>query len=424
MAIADPTLEPNSFTVTSRLPEPTDEDIRPEPADDSLFEHDPDNIGPGRFPGIRKPFRSLWWLVQVLLGVGFLLPLLSLFASLPGISLLSLGFMLDAEAQVGRSGRFRYAVPLLAVSTRVGTIGFMVLLFLGPIMGISANAEAQNVIHQLSGRAPGGLNVLLLVVQFVVFLHLVMAIANGGAISCFLRPIRNTRRFFRRFWSGEFASAANFWATRFQEMFRPWHHLKLALYGVGGALIWLAIPTALLGTASTRPHADPGPAVALSLLGGALLVPVAAWLPLLQCHQAVTERFSAIFELKVAREIICRAPIRWAVATILIYGLAIPLYLSKVVLPPADAFWLFTPLFIVVIYPTRILMGWVYGTGMRMDSRSPRIIRWPTKVFMIPLLGVYALILFAVPMTSELGRQAMFENHAFLLPVPSGQFGQ
>ena len=120
MAIADPNLEPSTFAVTSRLPEPTDVDIRPEPADDSLFEHDPDNIGPGKFPGIRKPFRSLWWLIQVLLGVGFLLPLLSLFAALPGISLLSLGFMLDAEAQVGRSGRFRHAVPLLAVSTRVG----------------------------------------------------------------------------------------------------------------------------------------------------------------------------------------------------------------------------------------------------------------------------------------------------------------
>ena len=68
-------------------------------------------------------------------------------------------------------------------------------------------------------------------------------------------------------------------------------------------------------------------------------------------------------------------------------------------------------------------MGWVYGTGMKMESRSPRIICWPTKMFMVPLLGVYALILFAVPMTSELGRRAMFENHAFLLPAPSSPGG-
>ena len=101
------------------------------------------------------------------------------------------------------------------------------------------------------------------------------------------------------------------------------------------------------------------------------------------------------------------------------YGLAVPLYLSKVVLPPADAAWLFTPLFIIVIFPTRILMGWVYGNGIRKPRLARPIIRFPIKLFMIPLLGLYSGILFVLPLTSEAGPRAMLENHAFLLPVPS-----
>ena len=108
----------------------------------------------------------------------------------------------------------------------------------------------------------------------------------------------------------------------------------------------------------------------------------------------------------------------------MLYGMAIPLYLSKIIVPPADALWLFTPLFVIVIYPTRLLMGWVYGSGLRKEQRATRLIRWPTKVFMAPALGFYSLILFFVPLISEAGPRAMFENHAFLLPVPSGQFGQ
>ncbi len=379
-------------------------------------------LGPGAFPGFRKPFRSLWWLFSVLLGLGFLLPLMAGLAAIPVVSLVSLGMMLDAESQVARSGRFRDGFPLLPISTRVGTIGFMVFLFLIPIMMLSSIAGSQEIVKQLSGLPPGRLNNLKIVLQFVIFSHLLLAISNGGSFACFLRPIRNIRNLIRRLRSGEYFTAMNLWTDRLLQIFRPWHHFYIAVSGALGALCWLVIPTALLGAASTSPHQNPAPTALLSLLGGLLLIPVAAWLPLLQCHQATTGRFKAIFEVRVVREIICRVPIRWAIATILLYGLAVPLYLSKVVLPPADAYWLFTPLFILVIYPTRILMGWVYGQGIRKEQRAARLIRWPAKVFMIPLLGLYGLILFAVPLISEAGPRAMYENHAFLLPVPSGQF--
>lgn len=376
-------------------------------------------LGPGAFPGVRKPFRSIWWLFRVLLGIAFLLPLLAGLAAFPVLNVVSLGMLLDAESQVARTGRLRDGFPLLPFSSRIGTIGLMVLLFLIPIMMISSLSNSQEIIKQLSGLPPGGLHRVKVFLQVLIFGHLLLAIANGGSFSCFLRPIKNLRTLTRKIRSGQYSSEMNVWSEEVLRLFKPWQHFKLAIKGAVGALCWLVIPTLLLGVSSTRPYQEPGLPALASFLGGALLIPVAAWLPLLQCHQATTGRFKAIFEVRVVREIICRVPIRWAIATILLYALAVPLYLSKVVVPPADAFWLFTPLFIIVIYPTRLIMGWVYGSGMQKQDRSARLIRWPAKVFMVPLLGVYALILFAVPLVNEAGPKAMFQNHAFLLPGPA-----
>lgn len=437
----------------------------------SVFTSDDDTvseIGPGPFPGFRRPFLSSLWLIQVALGIAFLLPLLAVLAAFPGISLVSLGMMLDAEGRVGRSGRLRDGFPLLAISTRVGTIGLIVLVFLLPVFGAANMAAGQQIVGALSGTSGRGWHVAKVALQIIVFGHLILAIANGGSFRRFFWPFgkrfssrtkavfgaalglavilamlqpaflglyliaallglplvawRNFRDLQRGIQSGRYVEAVNYWTERLGNLFRPWHHIKLAVKGAVGAMCWLAVPTVLLGVASSSPHETAGPAELVSLAGGLLMIPVAAWLPLLQCHQAATERFGAIFELRFAREIICRVPLRWAVATILLYGLALPLYLSKIVLPPADAFWLFTPLFILVIYPTRILMGWVYGSALQKPVRASRLIRWPAKVFMIPLLGLYSLILFFLPLVSEVGPRAMFENHAFLLPVPSGEF--
>lgn len=446
--------DPPVPTLWSRLLGPEEWVVEPGEAD----------LGAGPYPGLRRPFRSLWWLIQILLGVAFLLPLLAALAAIPGLSLMTLGMMLDAEGRVGRSGRFRDGFPLLAVSTRVAMIGVMLGAFLGLIFIVSGISEGQQIIGRLSGRVHNSWAIGTFLLQAVAFVVVLLGVANGGSFSRFFWPlrstptrkagcilaavgvfalllaaaqpaffaiyllvlivgtaIRNARDLYDGLRSGEYVRAVNHWSEKLVELLQPWHHLKLAVKGAVGALIWLAIPTFLLGRASTSPHENPaGPAIA-SFIGGLLMIPVAAWLPLLQCHQAATGNFRAIFDVRIAREIICRVPIRWAVATILLFGLAIPLYLSKVVFTPQDGFWLFTPLFILVIYPTRILMGWVYNSGCLKMTRASKLIRRPTKFFMIPALGFYSLILFVLPLVSPAGPRAMFENHAFLLPVPSSQ---
>ena len=382
---------PEVVTFSSRLLGPVEWTVDPKES----------SIGPGRYPGLRRPIRTLWWLIQVLLGVGFLLPLLAGLAAIPGLSFVALGMMLEAQASVGKTGRLRDGFPLLAISTRVATIGLMTLLFLTPVMLSSSVAEGQQIVARISGLPQRSWAVGTVLLQILAFVFLLLAIANGGSFGRYVWPFRKspTRKvgcilaflalvlfvvalnqpgFFVVYLglfligagirnaldlkagirSGQFVESVNYWSQELLNLFRPWHHFKLAIKAAAGALCWLVIPTLLLGAASSSPHENETPAGIVSFIGGGLMIPVAAWLPLLQCHQVSTGRFRAIFEVRVAREIIRRVPIRWAVATILLYGLAIPLYLSKIVLPPADAFWLFTPLFILVIYPTRILMAW------------------------------------------------------------------
>lgn len=378
--------------------------------------------GPGDFPGFRKPLHSLLWLIQVVIGVGFLLLLLSMLAAFPVLSLVALGLMLQAEADVASERRLRSGFPLLPISTRVGMTGLMIFLFLLPIIGLSSLANSQVVISQLSGQAQGGMTVVTRIVQVVIFVHLLLAIAHSGRFFAFFRPIRNMRSLRRDFRDGTLGLRFDAALEYCIQIVRPWHHFRIAFYAATGALCWLLIPVLLLAATPATPRIEPGLPGLLSVIGGLLLIPVAAWLPLLQCHQVVEGRFLAIFDVRKIRKIISSVPVRWAIATILLYGLAIPLYLSKVVLPPADAYWMFTPLFIIVIYPTRLLIGWVYGTGLGKMMPSPRIVRWPTKLLMLPLLAGYVFLIFLLPFISEEGPRVMLENHAILLPVPSGQF--
>ena len=156
----------------------------------------------------------------------------------------------------------------------------------------------------------------------------------------------------------------------------------------------------MLLLASTSPQEETGFPGVLSFVGGLLLIPVVSWLPLLQAHQAVTGRFRDIFAVKTVRQIIARVSVHWAIACVFLYAAAIPLYLTKVRLIADDAVWLLTPLFVVLIYPTRLMFGWVYARGTRRPDPASRLIRWPVKLVMIPLLGIYALILFATPLIS------------------------
>ena len=145
------------------------------------------------------------------------------------------------------------------------------------------------------------------------------------------------------------------------------------------------------------------------------------WVPFLQAHFATTNRFRAFRELGTVRELARHAPIAWLVATIVIYVLALPLYLFKVALPPSDAMWFITLVFIASIFPARVVTGWAYHRAVRKQREGrrshiiTRILVWTLR---LGLLSFYTFIMFFTQFIGEEGKLELFQHHSFLLPWP------
>ena len=369
------------------------------------------------YPGWRHPLSSLVWVIRGLFGLASLLLLLAVIAAIPIVNFIALGYLLEAEGRVGRSGRLRDGFPLLGLAPRLGTIALGIYLWLIPLRIITANAAAARII------SPGSphdvrLQMLKWVFGFVIVTHLCLALARGGSLGCFLRPIKNLRWLIRRLRDGEYFETAGQHIREFVSGLRLKHHFVLGVRGFFAAFVWLFIPT--LVYASVR---DPGGAGALQMLfGGSLLVLAFAWTPFLQARVAVENRFRSGLALGTVRDTFRYAPWAWLVAIVVTYVLALPLYLFKAFVLPRDALWPLTMIFIASIYPARLITGWAYHRALRRRAAGLKS-WWVTRTFvrlvlMLPLLATYVLILYFTQFLGAHGKLTLYEHHVFLLPWP------
>jgi hypothetical protein len=339
--------------------------------------------------------------------------LLSILAAVPVVNFVALGMLLDAEGRVARSGRLRDGFPLLGVAGRLGTILLGVWAWMLPLRLLAFLRDEAAVV------APGGtavrkLEVATIVVAVMVTIHLCLALAAGGRVSNFLRPWKNLRRFRQRLRDG------NFWSVGRHQLVRLIHrlgwrrHFWLGLRGFAGAFLWLVIPTALL--ASSR--ASSGPGLLPVILGGLLLIPVLWQLPFLQARFVAEQRFGVFGEVRRIRQLSHQRPLLWTGSVVLTLAMTFPLYLGKIKLPPRDVAWLVTVIFVAMIYPARLLCGWAYFRVVSRERPAGRGWLWFSRLLGFPLLLAYVVLLFLVPFVDEHGRLALFEHHAFLLPVP------
>jgi hypothetical protein len=142
------------------------------------------------------------------------------------------------------------------------------------------------------------------------------------------------------------------------------------------------------------------------------------WIPFLQAHYAATRRFRAFAELGVVREWFRRAPLAMLAAVVLLHGLTLPLHLLKVAVPPRDAIWLLTPLFVVLILPGRLAVGWAAARAASKSSRSWIAVRVLAGIVGWAALAAYLAMLFLAPVFDALGTSVLFDHHAVLLPTP------
>lgn len=364
----------------------------------------------------RHPIRATWWFAVNAAGSASIALLMAIVAAVPLLNFYVLGFLLDAEGRVARSGKVRDAFWLWGIAPRLGGIALGVWAFLIPIR-ISASIASDASLVDPGGSRAAFFGNLTFVLAVLLGGHVLLALARGGRFSMFFRPIKNVRfaigNLFRsEYWdrAADYMSAA----VRWMEIRRLW---VLGGKGLLIGLAWLIVPTALYVSAEN----PEGPQILVTVIGMMLLTAINCWLPVLQANLAAEQTLRSGFALRTARRQWAAAPLAWMLAIVALYVLTLPLHLFRVVLPPQDAAWLVTLVFVVTIFPTRIWLGYAaYRGRMRLaeEKRSPFWLRWPLNIVFVGVVGFYTFLLFFTQFIGSKGKAVLFEQHAFLLPWP------
>jgi hypothetical protein len=357
---------------------------------------------------IQQLFAGVEWVFGFFCVIGGL----AFLAAVPVIQFLSLGYLLESSGRVARSGRIRDGFVGVRIAARLGGIVLASWLLLWPIRLLADVVYSAQIIDP-GGRGATGLRFGLYALMAGTVLHIVLACAMGGRLRHFLWP-------FNFIWVAIDVFRGNYY-TRcrdavwdFTMSLRLPYYFWLGLRGFAAAFAWLAIPISLLiGSHSTLPAAP-----LIGFFGAVLLGLVLIYLPFLQLRLAATNRFAEAFNVLGVRRDFRKAPWAFAFSFVMTILFALPLYLLKIEVVPKEAAWLPGLVFIAFIFPARLLTGWAMGRAGRRRTRRHWFFRWTGRLPFVPAAAFYVLIVFFTQYTSWNGVWSLYEQHAFLLPVP------
>jgi hypothetical protein len=291
----------------------------------------------------------------------------------------------------------------------VGVVVLGIWLVLLPVRLVSSLAQSAQLIDPegvVARRWQIGVSVLTVLAG----LHLVVACSRGGKLRYFLWPFTNPVWLVRRLRRGGYYAEARDTVWEFAVALRLPYYFWLGLRGFVGTMAWLVVPITLFALGRRAP--------ALGFVGALGLGVVVLYLPFLQMRFAVANRMRAIFQLGAVREGFRRAPWAYAGALIVTLAFAVPLYLLKIEIVPREAAWLPSLFFIAFIFPARLLTGWAYGRSQRRATRRHWLWRVTGRLWMLPMAAAYVVIVFFSQYAAWEGIWSLYEQHAFLLPVP------
>ena len=156
----------------------------------------------------------------------------------------------------------------------------------------------------------------------------------------------------------------------------------------------------------------------LGVLGAVLLAVIVPFLPFLQIRYAVEGRVSAMFSRRAIRDQFRRAPWAFAFALAVMLLAAIPLYILKIEMIPREAAWLPSLVFVLFLAPARLVTGWAYARSMRRERPRHWLFRVLGRLAIVPVAILYVVVVFFSQYISWSGVGSLYEQHAFLLPVP------
>lgn len=337
---------------------------------------------------------------------------LAVLAGLPVLQFLSLGYLLEAGGRVARTGRLRDGFIGVRTAARLGGIFVAGWLFVLPTRLVADMARSAAIIDP-GGSVTERWRIGLMLMIAATIAHVGLAVARGGRLRYFLWPF-NGVWFVRRLLRGGFYTEARNSVWGVVAGLRLPYYFWLGVRGFAAAFAWLVIPVTMIAVGRVG---SPG-AVLLGFVGAAQLAVVLVYLPFLQLRLAETNRFRGAFEVGTVRAAFGRAP--WAFAASLFVTLlfAVPLYLLKIEVVPREAAWLPGLIFIAFIYPARLVTGWALRRANRRGTPRHGFWRWTGRLTLLPIAGVYVLIVYFTQFTSWNGVGSLYEQHAFLLPVP------
>jgi hypothetical protein len=348
--------------------------------------------------------------IEWVLGLASLVVILSTLAAWPLVQLLSLGYLLEASARVARSGRLRDGFVGVRRAAHVGGIALGIWLALLPAWLVGSLANSAELIDP-GGRIARNWRVALVVTTVLTIFHIAVAGARGGRLRHFLWPLGEPIWLFRRLREGGLYAQSRDAVWSYIAELRLPHYFLLGMVGFLGTIVWLAVPAILIASGGRQPL--------LGVLGALVLAMIVPFLPFLQVHYAVEGRLSALFSRRAIRERFRRAPWAFAFAlVILLVAAAIPLYLLKIEMVPRDAAWLPSVVFVIFLAPARLLAGWAYARSGRREQPRHWALWWMGRLAIIPAVLLYVLVVFLAQYTSWGGFTSLYDQHAFLLPVP------
>ena len=169
-------------------------------------------LNDGRLPACpipwRRPIAFLIWSAQLLFGLASLVFLLSVTAAVPIVNLYVLGYLLEVEGRVARSGRLRDAFPLIRVAPRIGSIALGVYIWTLLLRALAISSANAQIIDP-GGPADRRMAVISTVMWALVTIHLCLALARGGGLPTYIRPIKNARWLAARWKAGDYLETAS-----------------------------------------------------------------------------------------------------------------------------------------------------------------------------------------------------------------------
>lgn len=363
--------------------------------------------------GVRRIGRALISGLDWAFGLFSLVIGLSLLSVAPLVNFLSLGYLIHASGRVAATGRLRDGFVGIRKASVAGSFVLGTWIVSRPVRLVSSLWTDAELIAPGSSKARWW-HMGLVALTSLAVLHIVWASLRGGRLWHFLwpQPIR-LARWLRQ--TGKVAALRRAVENYLGGLRLP-YYFWLGARGFCGALLWLAVPAGLLIIGAQLPVGKGGGL--LSFLGILLLMPVAVHLPFLQAHFGMQNRFGSLFDIGEIRRSFNRAPLAFLLSLHVTLLFAVPLYLLKIELPPRELAWLPSLVFVVFIFPARLLVGWAVGRARTREQPRHWFFRWTSRFAAAPLALFYAIVVFTTQYLSWNGAGDLLEQHAFMTPAP------